>query len=42
MDKMGYEIVVGVFVSTHKEYWEGYSNSETDIEGKTGFLIDTL
>ena len=42
MDKMGYEIVVGVFVSTHKEYWEDYSNSETDIEGKTGFLIDTL
>ena len=42
MDKMGYEIVVGVFVSTHKEYWEGYNNSETDIGGKTGFLIDTL
>ena len=42
MDKMGYEIVVGVFVSTHKEYWEDYNNSETDIGGKTGFLIDTL
>lgn len=42
MDKMGYEIVVGAFVSTHKEYWKGYNNSETDIGGKTGFLIDTL
>ena len=42
MDKMGYEIVVGVFVSTHKEYWEDYNNSETDMGGKTGFLIDTL
>ena len=41
MDKMGYEIVVGVFVSTHKEYWEDYNNSETNIGGKTGFLIDT-